>query len=53
VKEYELTVVYRANDDQDAEEVRGMIAAVLHQLDHPVALSGPARLSPRLDPHDE
>jgi hypothetical protein len=52
VKEFELTVVFRANDRDDAEEVRRMLEAVLTQLDHPVAISGPARLSPPLDPHD-
>lgn len=53
MKEYELTVVFRANDDQDAEEIRAMVDAVLDQLDHPVRISGPARLTPPLDPHDQ
>lgn len=53
MKEYELTVVFRANDGQDAEEVRKMLEAVLVQLDHPVTVSGPARLSPPIDPGDE
>jgi hypothetical protein len=52
VNEYELTVVFRASDSEDAEEVRGMLEAVLKQLDHPVTVSGPARLSPPIDPDD-
>lgn len=53
MKEYELTIVYRASDDSDAEEIRQMVETVLVQLDHPVAVSGPAKLSPPLDPRDE
>lgn len=41
MKEYELTLVYRAEDDDDAEEIARMIEAVLRQLDHPVAVAGP------------
>ena len=53
MKEYELTVVFRATDDTDAEEIRKLIEEVLAQLDHPVKVSGPARLNPPIDPHDE
>jgi hypothetical protein len=53
VKEYEITVVYRAHDDAEAEVIRNMLEDVLMKLDHPVTVSGSARLAPPLDPRDE
>lgn len=53
MKEFQLTLVYRAEDAEDAREIAEMIEAVLTQLDHPVTVAGPARLSPPLDPTDE
>ena len=53
MKEYQLTLVYRAEDEEDAKQIAEMIENVLQQLDHPVTSAGPARLSPPLDPGDE
>lgn len=53
MKEYQLTLVYRAEDSDDANQIAEMIESVLDQLDHPVTSAGPARLNPPLDPTDE
>jgi hypothetical protein len=53
MEEYQFTLVYRAEDANDANQIAEMIETVLHQLDHPVTSAGPARLSPPIDPADE
>jgi hypothetical protein len=51
--EYELTLIFRGEDDADAQEIGKMIEAVLKRLDHPVAMGGPSRVEPPLDPRDD
>jgi hypothetical protein len=53
MEEYQLTLVYRAADADDARAIAAMVEGVLKQLDHPVAAGEPARLSRPLDPADE